>query len=336
MTPLLSLIVVGALQSPCASDESNGSKSGSALSLTQTVPLTELKGSFNHLAADATRGRFYVTAPGEKKLAVVDVKAGNVSRVLTNVPASAAKYVADLDMLCLSGGGGVTFLNGDSLEVLGNVQLHSSVDELQYDANEHRLYAGVMDAAKPGIAFIDVQGRRLLETVKLPAKPQGFVIEEHGPNLYANTPGAKQVTVVDRQKKAVVAEWKLSEAQSNYPIALDETNHRLFVGCRRPPCLLVLDTASGTKVAKVDTGGDADDMSFDPAGKCIYLACGDGVISTVLQIDADRYQRLPDVATVEDARNSLFVPELKTFFLTVPHQKNGTAELRAYRAPATQ
>jgi DNA-binding beta-propeller fold protein YncE len=62
----------------------------------------------------------------------------------------------------------------------------------------------------------------------------------------------------------VVAEWKLPEAQGNYPIALNESSHHLFVGCRRPTEVLVLDTASGKPIASVPTGGDADDMSFDP------------------------------------------------------------------------
>jgi hypothetical protein len=306
------------------------SKPAGSLELTKKIPLPQLRGGFNHLAADAKRGRFYVTAPGERKLAVVDLKAGKVLRVLTDVPASAAKYLADLDVVCLSGGGGVTFLNGESLTSLGKVELHSSVDELQYDANEHRLYAGVMDAAKPGIAVVDAATRQLIDTINLPAKPQGLVLEDNGPHLYANTPGAQQVTVVDRKKRAIVAQWKLNDAKSNYPIALDETNHRLFVGCRRPPYLLVLDTASGKRVAQVETGGDADDMSFDAIGKRIYLACGDGVISAIIQADADHYRKLPDVSTVEDARNSLFVPELKTFFLAVPPHQGAATELREY------
>ena len=317
-----------------AGDDDQESKSAGPLNLVQTVPLTELRGSFNHLTADAKRGRFYVTAPGEKKLAVVDLKAGKVIRVLTDVPASAAIFLADLDVVCLSGGGGVTFLNGESLTPLGKVDLHSAVDELQYDAKEQRLYAGVMDPAKPGIAIVDPHTRLLIETIGLPAKPQGFVVETSGPHLYANTPGARQVTVVDRKKRAIVAQWKLTDTQSNYPIALDETNHRLFVGCRRPACLLVFDTASGNTLAKIETGGDADDMSFDAINKRIYLACGDGAISTVVQTDADHYRKLPDTPTAEDARNSFFVPELKTFYLAVPPQKGAAAELRAYRAQA--
>lgn len=313
-----------------AADEGSPGANGKALALERSIPLSELKGGTNHLAADAKRWRFFVTAPGEKKVFVVDLKAGKVLRVLTDVPASAACFLPDLDQLCLSGGGGVTFYEGDSFAPIGKVDLHSAVDELHYDQQEKRLYAGVMDPDKAGIAVIDARGRKLLSVLKLPAKPQGFAVEEKGPHIYANTPGAKQVTVLDRKQSSVVAEWKLSEAQSNYPIALDERSGRLFVGCRRPARLVVLDTATGNALAGVQTGGDADDMSFDPAGRRIYLACGIGVITSIQQADADHYRKLPDTPTADGARNSLFVPELGRFYLAVPRQGDAPAELRVY------
>jgi hypothetical protein len=322
------LLLLGVL-SIAARDFAADDKAG-ALRVTQTIPLPHLTGGTNHLAADSRRGRFFVTAPGEKKVAVVDLKAGKELRLLTDVPAAASVFLPDLDQLCLSGNGGVTFYDGDSLVAVGKVDLEGSVDELQYDPKRKQLYAGLMDADKAGVAVIDAAQRKLLTKLKLPAKPQGFVIEQSGPRLYANTPGAKQVTVLDRDQQSVVAEWKLAEAQSNYPIALDEVNHRLFIGCRRPARLLVLDTASGKTVAATDSGGDADDMSFDPVQHRVYLACGEGVITSVQQLNADQYRKLPDTQTVQGARNCLFVAELKRFYLAMPRHGNDAAELRAY------
>ena len=46
-------------------------------------------------------------------------------------------------------------------------------------------------------------------------------------------------------------------------MALDEANHRLFVGCRLPSRLVVLNTDSGDVVAKIDISGDCDDVFYD-------------------------------------------------------------------------
>jgi DNA-binding beta-propeller fold protein YncE len=254
-----------------------------------------------------------------------------VQRTLS-APAAAARFLPDLDRLCVSGDGEVHFYDGGSLAPAGTMTLQSSLDELQYDAKAKRLYVGMMDPDKPGIAVIAVRGRRLLAKLKLPAKPQGFVVEPDAARIYVNTPREAQVTVLDLKTRSVAAEWKLRGARSNFPIALDRKNHRLFVACRRPARLLVLDAASGNAVAGIEIGGDADDMSFDPAGKWVYVACGAGVISTVEQLDADHYRKHPDTPTANDARNSLFVDELKTFFIAVPPQGSTPAQLRAYRA----
>ena len=108
--------------------------------------------------------------------------------------------------------------------------------------------------------------------------------------------------------------------------------HRRPCCCRRPAEVFVLDAVSGKLVASVPSGGDADDMSFDPKLHRAYLACGEGVITAVCHIDGDHYERLPDTTTEEGSRNSLFVPELSTFYVAIPNQRTGAAELRAYRA----
>ena len=54
--------------------------------------------------------------------------------------------------------------------------------------------------------------------------------------------------------------WPLSGARSNFPIALDESNHRLFVGCRDPARVLLYDTSSGKQTGSLNISGDTDDL----------------------------------------------------------------------------
>ena len=46
-------------------------------------------------------------------------------------------------------------------------------------------------------------------------------------------------------------------------MALDEDNHRLFIGTRRPPLLIVLDTDTGKEVARLPAVGLTDDLFYD-------------------------------------------------------------------------
>lgn len=60
-------------------------------------------------------------------------------------------------------------------------------------------------------------------------------------------------------------------------MALDEADHRLFVGVHVPPRLAVFDTASGRLVAALPSVQDSDDLYFDSdrKRKRIYMPGGE-------------------------------------------------------------
>jgi hypothetical protein len=116
----------------------------------------------------------------------------------------------------------------------------------------------------------------------------------------------------------------------NFPMALDETHHRLLVGCRDPARLLVLDTTSGRRVASLDIDGDTDDLYYDPVRKLVYVSCGEGFVDVLLQENADHYSEIGRVQTAPGARTSLFAPELGCLYVAVPHRGAQRAELRVY------
>ena len=113
-------------------------------------------------------------------------------------------------------------------------------------------------------------------------------------------------------------------------MALDEANHRLFVGCRLPSKLVVLNTDSGDVVAKIEISGDTDDVFYDAKRHRIYAICGAGKIDVVEQIDPKTYKVSTKIDTAEGARTGLFVPERNALFVAVPHRGSQQAEIRWY------
>jgi hypothetical protein len=114
-------------------------------------------------------------------------------------------------------------------------------------------------------------------------------------------------------------------------MALDETNHRLFVGTRSPAKLLVLDTETGKTVSSLDSSGDADDIFYDAKAKRIYVSGGEGAVSVFEQMDPDNYRLISKVDTAEGARTSLFVAQSGTLYVAVPHRGSQQAEVRAFK-----
>ncbi|MGH7736169.1 MAG: hypothetical protein ACREOE_21345, partial [Gemmatimonadales bacterium] len=88
----------------------------------------------------------------------------------------------------------------------------------------------------------------------------------------------------------------------------------LAVGFRNPPTLALIESASGTLLARVESCSDADDLFFGDRRQRIYETCGQGVID-VYEWTGGRLARLARVPTSSGSRTSLFVPELDRLFV---------------------
>jgi hypothetical protein len=175
-----------------------------------------------------------------------------------------------------------------------------------------------------------------LADIKLEGHPESFQLESQGHRLFVNVPTAHHVAVVDREKRAVVAKWPVKEAAANFPMALDETNHRLLIGCRKPAKLLVLDSQSGKVVASMDCCGDTDDVFYDAAHKRVYVSGGEGCISIFEQSDPDHYRLAETLKTAAGARTSLFVPQTGRLYLAIPHRLSQPAEIQVFEIAKEQ
>ena len=117
---------------------------------------------------------------------------------------------------------------------------------------------------------------------------------------------------------------------ANYAMALDESDHRLFVVTRFPARLLVIDTGSGKTVQKLSAVGDCDDIFFDQARKRIYATGGEGAISVFEQQDPDHYRAVTRIPTGKGARTSFFSEELGRLYVGVRQQGSKPAMIQVF------
>jgi len=168
-------------------------------------------------------------------------------------------------------------------------------------------------------------------TIKLAGHPESFQLEKQGWRVFVNIPDAKQIAVVDTTKDSMTT-WPMQNFQANFPMALDEPNHRLFVGCRKPARLVIFDTEAGKPVADLAISGDTDDLFYDAARGRVYIIGGQGFIDVLQQKDPDHYDRITRYPVPPGTRTGLFVPELGTLFAAVPHRDAQGSEILAYEA----
>jgi hypothetical protein len=206
-------------------------------------------------------------------------------------------------------------------------------DNVRYDPASNLLYVGFGQGA---LAIIDpdraVKLAKISE-IPLDGHPESFQLERNGNRIFVNVPTAAEIEVADRQKRSVLTRWRLTDAAENFPMALDDANERLFVGCRKPARLFVLNAASGKVVANLGACGDTDDLFYDSAAKETYLTGGARCISVFGHTNSDSYQEFPTIATPPGSRTSLFLPTNWTLFVAVPHRGSQRAQILMFRAP---
>src|SRR3954469_19113003 len=267
-----------------------------SLRLNRTIALPGVEGRIDHFAFDPEGGRLFVCALGNNTVEVIDIRKGERIRSITGLGSpQGVAYLPETNRIFIANDrGGICKIYDDkSFQQVGEVDLKDDADNVRYDAAAKKIYVGFGNG---GLAIINPEGKQV-GSIKLSAHPESFQLESNGRRIFVNVPNARHVVVVDRDKGNVVATWKTGLAFANFPMALDETDHRLFVGCRMPPKLIVINTESGEVAAKTDISGDCDDVFYDAKRHRIYAVCGAGKIDVIEQGDRNTYNSLTSVTT---------------------------------------
>jgi DNA-binding beta-propeller fold protein YncE len=299
------------------------------MKLVQTIPLDGVEGRMDHLGVDLARKRLYLAALGNNTVEVIDLADGRrVKSISGPKKPTGVRVLPDSgNVVAASGDDGKVRVFDRNLKLLGTVDGLDDADNVRLDPQGKLAYVGYGDGA---IAVIDPETMKTIAAIKLGGHPEAFQLESDGPRMFVNVPTARQVVVIDREKQGVIARWPVREAEANFPMALDEANRRLFIGCRQPAMVLVLDMDTGKTMASVDCCGDTDDLFYDPAMKRLYVTGGDGDISVIRQDDAGHYRLLGNTKTAPGARTSLFVPEARRLYVAVPRRGNQRAGVWVY------
>lgn len=304
------------------------------LALAGTVPLAGVAGRIDHLAVDARGQRLFVAALENHSVEIVDLASGRRSGTLPGLPEpQGVLYLPEFNhiVVACAGDGSVRFYDGNSLQGVRTVDLETDADNLRYDPDAKCIYVGYGNGA---LGAIDAVTGKRVGDVDLQGHPESFQLETHGSKIFVNIPSVRQVAVIDRRKQAVIATWPLVKLRDNFAMALDEVHGRLFVACRTPAKLVVLDTETGDVVASADCAADADDLFYDAAAQRVYLSGGQGRIDVFEQTDADHYKLVSSTTTAAGARTSLLLGQLKSLYVACPHAPLGPpAELRQYKLP---
>lgn len=301
------------------------------------IRLPEVAGRIDHLAVDLKGKRVFLAALEKNSVEVVNVASGTVTQTIPGFQKpQGLLYLPNLHRLFVASGkdGTVKAFDGAALLPSASTKTSLGADAIGYDPKADEIYVGSggADAGKErgDLIILDPKSLRHKAALTTDAHAGGSIPDASGKRMFVLVPEKSEVLVVDRPTHRITATWTIAGIQKDVAIALDERDHRLFLGVRTPPSIVILNSDTGEKVAEVPTAATLDGLSFDVATRRIYTTGGEGYLDVTQQLDANHYRQIARIPTGPVARTSLFVPEWRRLFVAVPRDKERPAELRVF------
>ncbi|MDE3183138.1 MAG: YncE family protein [Bacteroidota bacterium] len=300
-----------------------------SLKLITSISLPDINGRIDHLAFDAEHQVVFVAALGNNTVEAIDLKSKKLIHSIKNLrePQGVA-FIPEGNSIFVANGdnGECDVFDAGTFQKTTSIKLSDDADNVRYDTEKNLVYVGY---GSGGIAIIDAKTNKEMASIKLDGHPESFQLSKKQNKIYINVPDRDEIEVADLSTHSMIAKWKNTKASSNFPMALDEQHHRLFIGCRSPATLRVINTETGEDISSISCTGDADDLFYDQNDKLVFVSGGRGFIDVFEA--GDTLKRISHIATSSGARTSLLLSSQKTLLLAVPARNGNTAALWIYK-----
>jgi DNA-binding beta-propeller fold protein YncE len=245
---------------------------------------------------DAHTGKTVADIPGQKRNHGVAI-----------VPSTGRGFITD------GADGSATIFDLKSYSVLGKIKAADDADGVIYDPASGKVLvvcgdAGVLIPISPDL---DPATGKADAAVELGGKPEFLAADGQG-KVYVNLVDKDQVAVVDTKAMKVLAKWPTSPGGAPVGMAIDSAHRRLFVGCRRPQKLIVMNADDGKVLADFPIGAGVDATKFDGDA---FASCGDGTLSVVRETTPGKFELVQTVETARGARTMGIDPTTHTLYL---------------------
>ncbi len=267
----------------------------------RTIPVGG-DGGWDYATVDPATHRIFVTRSTHTM--VIDPASG---KVIGDIPGQKRSHgvalVPRLNRGFITDGGGsgaIVVFDLKTYAILGEIPAQPDADGIIYDAKSDRVLAvsgdgGVLMTLRPDV---DPKNGKIEATIDLGGSPE-FLQADGAGKVYVNLENKDMVAVVDLASRKVIARWPVAPAGHPTGMAIDPGRHLLFIGCRNPQKMVVMNTQTGKIEAELPIGAgvDADGFYHGEA----FASCGDGTL-TVANAKNGSWQVEQTVSTPRGAR----------------------------------
>jgi len=311
----------------------------SSVELIKSVDLPGYSGDFDHFAADYDRHRLLLAAEDHGTLEVFDLKTSDHLRTVAGFgnPHSilVRKGVATV-FITDSTKENATIRDATTYAKKQAVNLTPGSDTAKYDAASNILYVVTggkdVDLKTANLEAINPDTGAKLGSITFPDNHvEAMAFVEGDPRIFINLTQTNKLAVVDRKNMKVIATWPVPPAQQNAMVAFDPAQHRLYVVCRSPGMVVVMNSDTGAVIGTQPAPLRADEVQYDELSHRLYVPGGEGYMGIYDASDPNHLKIVEKVTTAPGAKTALLIPSMHRLFVAVsPGESKAMAKVLTY------
>jgi YVTN family beta-propeller protein len=268
---------------------------------------------WDYTEIDPVRHRLFVTR-GDR-VQVLDLASGQaLGEIAGTAGVHGVALAQDLKLGFTSNGrsDSVTVFDLNTLQVRQEFKVNGgNPDTILYEPGTRKLYT--FNGRTANVSVFDAATFKPLATIAVGGRPE-FAVADGAGRIFVNLADKARIAVLDVHADKLLATWPLNGCDEPSGLALDGAHGRLFSVCANH-VMAVTDSAHGKAVARVAIGGHPDAAAYDASSATVFSSNGDGTLSVVHQIDANRYAPALSVPTAKGARTMALDHDSKRVYL---------------------
>ena len=272
------------------------------------------EGGFDYIVADAQGRRLYIARSGKENPRLLAYDLDSLKQVgeLNGISAHGA-VVDPSNHHGFASSKPLTMFDSTNTTTLKSITVDGNPDGLTLDAGAHRVY--VLSHSAPNITAINTADGSIAGTVNLDAAVEETASDGKG-HLYVALEDKDSVGVVDAKTMTVTTRYPLS-GQGGTPagLALDPKTRVLFVACRNPAVMVMMNADTGAILTTLPIGMQNDGVLFNPATNEALAATGDGHLTVIKEDGPKKFSVEQTLTTIPGARTIALDRKTNRIFL---------------------
>ncbi len=258
-------------------------------------------GGFDYVYADPSGRALYV--PRSRQDPRVDVFNLDTLAAEAVIPKTAGVHGAVVDPgshhgFCSSNP--VVMWDARTLKTLKTIDVEGNPDGILGDPAAHEVY--ILSHREPNITVIDAKTGNVVGTINVGGSPEQSAVDGHG-RMYVDLENKDAVAVVDTKSRKLINTYPLGgNFGGDAGMAFDIKNHVLFVACREPSVMVMMDCRTGKVLGNLPIGNGCDGCGFNARRGEAFSSQGDGTLTIIKETSPTTFKVEETVKTMVGAK----------------------------------